>query len=192
MSEIVPALTIVVGVSLVWLIASAPWSIFVPERRLWPPRVRQGFLYHFNAVLSPGINFGLFGLSLLSWNSGPFEHWARFVVGVLLFAAGAYLALGGVFTLGARRTQGHAGELIDSGPYRHTRNPQYVGAMFAYVSVAILCNSAPGFATALLASVWMALIPFSEEPWLREKLGAPYEEYAARVPRFLGFRRQRS
>ena len=77
MSEIVPALTIVVGVSLVWLIASALWSIFVPERRLWPPRVRQGFLYHFNAVLSPGINFGLFGLSLLSWNSGPFEHWAR-------------------------------------------------------------------------------------------------------------------
>ena len=58
--------------------------------------------------------------------------------------------------------------------------------MFAYVSVAILCNSAPGFATALLASVWMALIPFSEEPWLREKLGAPYEEYAARVPRLSG------
>ena len=187
MNEIVPLLTAVVFVSLVWLIASALWSIFVPERRLWPPRVRHGFLYHFNAVLSPGINFGLFGLSLLSWNSGPFEHAARFVVGGLLFSAGAYLSLGGVFTLGMRRTQGYEGTLVDAGPYRYTRNPQYVGAMFGYVSVAILCNSAPGFATALLASVWMALIPFSEEPWLRETLGAQYEEYAARVPRYLGF-----
>lgn len=27
----------------------------------------------------------------------------------------------------------------------------------------------------------------AEEPWLREKLGAPYERYVARVPRYLPF-----
>lgn len=151
MHGIVSVLTAAVFVSLMWLIASALWSIFVPERRLWPPRVRHGFLYYFNPVLSPGINFGLFGLSLLSWNSGSFEHAARFAVGGLLFAAGAYLSLGGVFTLGMRRTQGYLGDLVDVGPYRYSRNPQYIGAMFAYVSVAILCNSAPGLATASLA-----------------------------------------
>ncbi len=53
---------------------------------------------------------------------------------------------------------------------------------------AIICNSALAFVTALLMSAWFILVPFAEESWCRENLGAAYEEYAAKVPRFLGIR----
>ena len=110
-------------------------------------------------------------------------------VGGALFAAGGYLALGGVFTLGSERTYGYEGELVESGPYRFTRNPQYVGAVLSFVGLNLICNSASGLAATLIASVWLLLLPFAEEPWLRGKLGARYEEYAARVPRYLGLSR---
>ena len=42
------------------------------------------------------------------------------------------------------------------------------------------------FVTAVLLSIELALSPFAEEPWLRERFGEAYRDYAARVPRFLG------
>ena len=175
--------------SLLWLIGSTLWSIFRPEHRTWPPLRREGVVYHVNGVLGPGINFGLVALAVLGWNSFVFDHWLRFPVGGALFVVGGYLALGGVFTLGAERTYGYEGELVESGPYRFSRNPQYVGAVLSFVELNLICNSTPGLAATLIASVWLLLLPFAEEPWLREKLGARYEEYAARVPRYLGLSR---
>ncbi len=37
-----------------------------------------------------------------------------------------------------------------------------------------------------LYATWWLVMPFAEEPWLREQYGEAYEQYAARVPRFVG------
>ena len=178
-------LLLVVCMSLIWLIGCAIWSIRFPERRLWPPRRREGLVFRVNSILGPSISVGLFLVSILGWNSLEIAVWLRFPLGGALFALGAYFALGGYFSLGVERSNGFGGELLDTGPYRFSRNPQYVGALLGFLGLGVLCNSAPGLATALLSSVWWLLLPFAEEPWLREKLGAPYEAYAARVPRYL-------
>jgi protein-S-isoprenylcysteine O-methyltransferase Ste14 len=176
----------VLGASGLWLTATTLWSILVPERRLWPPRnPKPNWIQRIGGIVGPGTNFVLVAVNLLGWDSLGLAAGLRLPVGALLLAAGAYLALGGVFTLGTTQTYGGEGPLVARGPYRFSRNPQYVGALLAYFGIALLCNSTEGLLGALLMTPWLLLMPFAEEPWLREKLGQPYEEYAADVRRYL-------
>ena len=174
-----------VSAGLLWLIGNIAWSILRPERRTYPAVRRDGLVFRINELLGPASSVAIAAVILLGWNSLSLDAWLRFPLGSLLLAAGIYLSLGGVFTLGQKRTMGFQGELEASGPYRYSRNPQYVGSVIAFAGLSLLASSAPGFAITLLSSAWFLLCPFAEEPWLREKLGAPYERYAARVPRFL-------
>jgi protein-S-isoprenylcysteine O-methyltransferase Ste14 len=36
--------------------------------------------------------------------------------------------------------------------------------------------------------LWFVMAPLSEEPWLGQQFGKPYEEYRKNVPRFIGLR----
>jgi protein-S-isoprenylcysteine O-methyltransferase Ste14 len=76
--------------------------------------------------------------------------------------------------------------LIDAGPYSITRNPLYVFSVIGAVGVGAQLGSA---VIALVAgvAVWAVfyILIFSEERHLREQFGVSYEEYVARVPRFL-------
>ena len=77
-------------------------------------------------------------------------------------------------------------ELIFAGPYRFTRNPMYVGAMFIMVGLGIALDAVVASLAApiaLLVVHFIAVRP--EERYLREKFGAPYEEYLRRVRRYL-------
>jgi len=77
-------------------------------------------------------------------------------------------------------------ELIFEGPYRFTRNPIYVGmtciqiGLGAAVGVLWISVLAP---VALLAVHFIAVR--HEETYLSEKFGASYDEYRARVRRYL-------
>ncbi|PYS93887.1 MAG: isoprenylcysteine carboxylmethyltransferase family protein [Acidobacteria bacterium] len=77
-------------------------------------------------------------------------------------------------------------ELVARGLYRYVRNPMYVGVM------SILIGEVLFFASRTL--LWYALAVFVgfnlfvmlyEEPTLRHKFGAAYENYCAAVPRWL-------
>jgi protein-S-isoprenylcysteine O-methyltransferase Ste14 len=178
-------LLVLVCAALVWLAASSFWSIAFPERRTYPADRREGLVFRFNSPMGPGASIGLFIVSVGGWNSLVLDGWLRFGVGSVLLALGVYFSLGGVFKLGMDRTHGIAGELLEDGPYRFTRNPQYVGSLMGYTGLGLLCASAPGLATTALSAAWFLSMPFAEEPWLRAKLGAPYEAYMQRVPRYL-------
>jgi len=128
---------------------------------------------------------GLVVLGIIDWNSFALHHWARVLVGGLLMACG-FFALWGYLTLGAHASRGLGGDLVTTGPYRYSRNPQYVGTTPAVLGYAIICDSILALITALLVSGWFVLVPFAEESWCREHLGTAYEEYAAKVPRFIG------
>ncbi len=130
---------------------------------------------------------GLVALGIVDWNSFALHGWFRFLAGGLLMACG-FFALWGFLALGVHASQGLGGELVTIGPYRYSRNPQYVGTIPAILGYAIICNSTLALVTAMLISVWFILVPFAEESWCRENLGAAYEAYAAKVPRFFGLR----
>jgi len=76
--------------------------------------------------------------------------------------------------------------LVTAGPYRRVRNPMYVAIM------AILLGEAAYFGSrSLLVYAGVCFIAFSlfvcfyEEPTLRRKFGAAYEEHCREVPRWI-------
>ena len=76
--------------------------------------------------------------------------------------------------------------IVETGPYRFTRNPIYLGMMLGLIGLAIVVNS-----------LWLllTLVPFAlvirygviarEEAYLERKFGDVYGRYRARVRRWL-------
>jgi protein-S-isoprenylcysteine O-methyltransferase Ste14 len=76
--------------------------------------------------------------------------------------------------------------IIDEGPFRLSRNPLYVGLLALYLGLALLAPTFWGlalFPVAVLLILWGAIRP--EERYLRERFGAPYDDYTRRVRRWL-------
>jgi len=180
----------VVVASEVLLLASLLLSIASPAKRVWPPPGRQSWQYRFTWGLTSLALGGALLLGLLDWNS--FIVPRRFVShsGSYSYAGGLSFAAWGLRTLGGRASLGLGGDLVLSGPYRWSRNPEYVGDIGALVGYALLCNSLMILVAAVLGASWFALAPFAEEPWLRQRFGGRYDEYARKVPRFIGLRRR--
>lgn len=172
-------------VSLALLGMSLVVTIARPRYRVWPPPGRASWQYWYTWGLTCLALLGITVLGILDWNTFGLPPWLR-VAGGLLALGGTGFALWGVRELGTRATQGLGGQLATTGPYRYSRNPQYVGDIALLLGFGLLANSGVTLAAVALGIVWFALAPFAEEPWLRERLGSPYEEYTRHVPRFLG------
>src|SRR5215510_5075489 len=77
-------------------------------------------------------------------------------------------------------------ELVVTGLYNYVRNPMYVGVLLVNIGHFLWF----GFWNLLIYSVavflgFSAFVIFYEEPTLKEKFGAAYEEYLKRVPRWI-------
>ena len=66
-------------------------------------------------------------LIFLDWNSWIFAGDLRFILGIPVALLGGLLALWGVVTIGWTNSLGVRDGFIAWGPYRFTRNPQYLG-----------------------------------------------------------------
>ena len=170
---------------LITLLTGAIWSAAVPDKRFWPPPGRRSWQYFvmwtgFCAVC--GVNVLLI---LTYWNSWVFQSPVRFIVGIPLVLVGGGLALWGVVTAGWTNSQGLKDGFVFSGPYRFTRNPQYLGDIVFFVGVSVIANSLLLWITHLLIALVFLVAPLAEEPWLEEQYGDAYREYRRRVRRFL-------
>ncbi len=175
--------------SLTLNIATTAWSVLRPHQRVWPPPGATSWQYYYSLTLSLIWMLVFLALGVLDWNSFVFEHWSRFVLGGAGIVSGAAVSQRAVSALSLHATSGLVGELVTTGPYRYSRNPQYVAYIAIVVGYAVLCNSDLCLAAAALAALSFLLGPFAEESWLRERLGDQFEAYASQVPRFLGLRR---
>ena len=77
-------------------------------------------------------------------------------------------------------------ELVVSGLYNHVRNPMYVGIASILISHFLWF----GFWNLLLYAAVVVIafhsfVTLYEEPTLKQKFGAAYEEYLKRVPRWM-------
>jgi protein-S-isoprenylcysteine O-methyltransferase Ste14 len=80
-------------------------------------------------------------------------------------------------------------ELITSGPYRHTRNPLYLGRLLILTGVCIMCRL-PYYANWLMLGIGLAIFFFYYMPRkerieparLREQHGEAYDRYFKAVP----------
>jgi protein-S-isoprenylcysteine O-methyltransferase Ste14 len=162
-------------------------------------RVWIGFLIYFLGFWSPWLRFGK--------NASPVStSWLELagelsrvlplqtatllvtIVAIALLAAGALLRVSGTAYLGASIvTSGsmHANSVLAAGPFRHLRNPLYLGSFLTALAISILMppSGAVFFVAASLLQILRIIL--GEEAYLTAQQGAPYLAYKARVPRFL-------
>jgi protein-S-isoprenylcysteine O-methyltransferase Ste14 len=163
-------------------------STFFPNSRIWPPPKKDSWQQWMSWALFTLVMFGVPLIGLLDFQSLGYSHWIRFLFGGLLFALGLGIDLWGTKTLSAQQSLGEKGKIITGGPYRYTRNPQYVGFIIMYSGIILVAWSFMALVTGVFAIFLFFIVPFSEEPWLRQQYGKPYEEYCRVVPRFIGIR----
>jgi len=82
--------------------------------------------------------------------------------------------------------------LVSSGPYRFSRNPMYVGVSLILLGWAMAFRSSGLLLYALIVMLAFHLrVVFGEEPWLGRTHERKWNEYRARVPRWI-FRSRRA
>ncbi|HVV72464.1 MAG TPA: isoprenylcysteine carboxylmethyltransferase family protein [Verrucomicrobiae bacterium] len=112
------------------------------------------------------------------------------VAGAVVFTTGALIAGWGLFLFRRSRTTTIPGRLSSSlvtwGPYRFSRNPMYVGLALAYLGEAGLLKQIWPLPLLLLIVAYLnwVVIPV-EEGRLLEAFGPEYQQYQARVRRWL-------
>lgn len=121
----------------------------------------------------------LFGQSTFPPDTPMHESIEMF--GVLLIFLGVVGRLWSTLYIGGRKSS----EVVTGGPYSITRNPLYVFSTVAAAGVGAQIGSFSGIVLfALLCAGAFHIVILREEKFLRQALGAPYEAYLARVPRF--------
>lgn len=175
-----------IDVGLVYLLISGGiWSIAITEKRVWPPPGKQSWQYRLTWLcfyLVFLINAILF---VLDWNSLGSEGLNRLFVGVPLTIIGGLLVGWGVAALGVKNTYGLQAGFVKSGPYRFTRNPQYLGDILLFIGLSIVSNSWMLWVTHILISILFLIAPITEEPWLEEVYGEDFLQYKKSTSRFL-------
>ena len=102
-----------------------------------------------------------------------------------LIAGGAFALIGESIRLWAAGHLEKSKEVTQSGPYRYTRHPLYLGSSLIGVGIAVAANH---LVVAAIVVTYLALTLTaamkSEEAHLREKFGDAYDAYAEkRAPR---------
>jgi protein-S-isoprenylcysteine O-methyltransferase Ste14 len=109
------------------------------------------------------------------------------IVGTALAARSALLVAGR-----GRPRRGPQPAFVLAGPYLRSRNPCYAGLVLALAGVALAARSLLlAVAAGVIAVVVHVWVVRREEPRLRDRFAAAYEEYLRRVPRWLPRRRPR-
>lgn len=172
-------------ISLYILLVGISLSVLVPAKRIWPPLKKKSWQY----VLSWSFYSFSFvangSLMILDWNEWIMTGIYRFFIAGPLVVIGGTLFSWGMKTLGKKSTSGLKNQLITDGPYRFTRNPQYLGGIILFMGIVILANSLQVLVTHVLLSLVFCIAPLAEEPWLEENYGEAYKKYKGQTPRFL-------
>jgi len=112
------------------------------------------------------------------------------IVGALLVAAGLVLFGVSLTTFARARTgimlQHAATQVVDYGPYAHSRNPMYVSFVMMYVGGCLLANTLWPLVLLPVVIVLMNRIVIArEERYMQQTFPAPYGAYAKRVRRWV-------
>ena len=115
---------------------------------------------------------------------------------VLLWPGVAIVALGLAMATWGRRTMSAAGTnvdpalpataLVESGPFRHSRNPLYVSLTAVYIGLTLAFDTWWGMVVLVpLAMLMHGGVVLREERYLEGKFGDAYRQYRSRVRRYL-------
>ena len=104
-------------------------------------------------------------------------------VGLALVLTGLALVVEAVRERGPGSVDAPAG-LTTEGLHGRSRNPMYVGLTLAQVGLAGATRNGWALVLSPVSAAALHLAVLREERWLRNRFGAAYQGYAARVPRY--------
>jgi protein-S-isoprenylcysteine O-methyltransferase Ste14 len=109
-------------------------------------------------------------------------------IGLLIASAGLVLCLVSIafFRSLPKVLCRDKGKLTTAGPYRWSRNPQYLGWLLFLLGFSLTDWSLWCLAVLVVVSVSLHLLILIEEQHLRRIFGEPYIEYCRGVSRYLG------
>ena len=127
---------------------------------------------------------------LTRWHADP-QPLALKALGVVVLVAGGALVIETTarFALQGRGTPAPwapPDRFVERGSYRFVRSPMYLGVLLLVVGQGLLLGREVLYAWA--AAAWLiftCFLVFYEEPQLRERFGASYDDYRSRVRRWL-------
>ncbi|MFW9770399.1 MAG: methyltransferase family protein [Candidatus Thorarchaeota archaeon] len=170
------------------LILGVAFSVTFPKYRIWPPPSKSSWQYWVSWLFIIISSVGVPVIGILDLGSLWPIHWLWFVIAGILILISAALVFWGIRTLSLHQSLGLEGKLITTGPYKYSRNPQYVALILFYFSVILIAGSYFTLITGSFLILMYAITPYSEEPWLVEQFGKEYSQYLCEVPRFVGIR----
>lgn len=156
--------------------------------RFWPPPSHRSWQFFVAWTLAFFVVVSFLFLGVLDFDSFWLPaFWVRFYVAMPLFIIASVMGIWVYLVFPLRTTIGLGNRLITTGPYRYTRNPQYLGDSLSILVFMLLTNSWMVWVIGVLGVLLNILAPFTEEPWLEERFGEEYRQYKTRVPRFICF-----
>lgn len=141
---------------------------------LFAGMILVALLLEFVAPLGPGIGLGparaiMVGVSFVVLGAVPFG-----------FAVHRFLGAGTNLP-----TWQPSLALVESGPYRLTRNPIYIGLLTIYFGIGVALTSGwVLLSMPIIAAILHYGVVLREEAYLSAKFGDAYRAYLARVPRW--------
>ena len=183
MKEHATALLYGLNLSLIFFLATC---YFRGVRGVWPPGSRR--------MLAAGWAWYIILYAVAFWAYLLELKVRAFTANILLATTGATLLASGIVlmcwafkTFGSyRRILGEQiDKLITEGPYRYTRNPQYLATIMILLGISALHESSTILGFTALQALTYYLLSLLEERELRERFGRVYEEYTRKVPRFI-------
>lgn len=145
-----------------------------------PPLIFLGFL-----IIGVALEYGVVRTQGLDMPAS-----LRWTITPLLFLAGAAFIVAAVLRFRQADTPAPpwlpTTAFVAHGVYRWTRNPMYLGMTLIYVALGIAANAPVVFwlLVPLIMTIHYGVI-LREERYMAAKFGAPYIDYAHRVPRWL-------
>jgi protein-S-isoprenylcysteine O-methyltransferase Ste14 len=147
-------------------------------------------LFRYRNGIGPAVF--LFALAVstpVNWANTALERW-MLALGIAVAVAGQAIRIVTIgldyIERGGRNREVYASTLVQGGVFNHCRNPLYLGNILMCVGIAIVAQSWV-FLLGVLPAILLAYscIVAAEEAYLRERFGAQYAAYCARVPRWL-------
>lgn len=184
-------------IAVIALLATPPailvWYVIHPLAPMWR-RLGSAVTTTALIVIAAGIMAGIWVVRepLLGADLGT--SWATLAAGLATVALAAWLGIHRKRQLTTRILTGipefsaaaYPGELLTEGVYSAIRNPRYVEVFLAVLAYALLANYTGTYILALLVvPTSLYLVVLLEERELRDRFGAEWDAYAARVPRFV-------
>ena len=80
--------------------------------------------------------------------------------------------------------------IIQSGPYRYSRNPQILGGYLLVIGISMQWPSLYSFGWVILYGVVSHMMILTEEEYLSKQYGEAYTQYCKEVPRYLLLRKR--